>query len=180
MKRPTKGSGKVEGKIMNTQELMRDNPVVTQGSQKTIYQSDINLSVLNETSPFKLSEIHADMTEEELQLRQQLAIMEAKRGAKASQPLFVNYAMMQQSANQTIPIWNVSPTKSTNPFLSRHASGDFLIPLKGDDMKKMESTGKISITTHAVTVTKVEYATAENLLTLKLELEEGRQKVTMT
>ena len=43
-------------------------------------------------------------------------------------------------------------------------------------MKKMESMGKISITTHAVTVKKVEYATAENLLTLKLELEEGRQK----
>jgi hypothetical protein len=72
---------------------MRDNPVITQGSHGTIYQSDINLSVFNETSPFKLSDIQADMTDEEIKLRQQLAIMEAKRGAKAPQPSF-SYAMM--------------------------------------------------------------------------------------
>jgi hypothetical protein len=40
----------------------------------------------------------------------------------------------------------------------------------------MEGTSKISITTHAVTVSKVEYATADNLMRLKLDLEEGRQK----
>jgi hypothetical protein len=142
-----------------------------------MYQSDINLSVFNETSPFKLSDMSTGMTDEERRLRQQLvAIMEAKRGAKALQPLVSGYAQMEQSANQTIPIWNVSPTKITNPFLNRHASGDFLIPLKGDDRRKLEGNGKISITTHAVTVTKVEYATADNLLKLKLELEEGRQK----
>ena len=104
MKTPIKSSGKGDSRVMNTQDLMMDNPVITQGSHGTIYQSDINLSVFNETSPFKLSDIQVEMTEEERKLRQQLAIMEAKRGAKAPQPS-ISYAMMQQSANQTIQIW---------------------------------------------------------------------------
>ena len=64
-------SGRViemNGEIPNNQELIRDNPLITQGSQKTIYQSDIKLSIFNETSPFKLSDIHMDMTEETHQL----------------------------------------------------------------------------------------------------------------
>jgi len=70
----------------------------------------------------------------------------------------------------------VTPTKGVNPFLSKHVSSNFLVPSKQDDLKSAEQTGKISITTHAVTVNKVEFASAENLMRLKLDLEEGRQK----
>ena len=85
----------VKGRVQETQTIIRDNPVITQESQKTIYQSDINLSIFNETSPFKLSDISTNMTDEERRLRQQLvAIMKAKRGAKALQPLVSGYAQM--------------------------------------------------------------------------------------
>jgi hypothetical protein len=147
MRTPFKTTGTKDGQTLDTQKLMRDNPVVSQGSQKTMFQSDINLSILNETSPFKLSDIHTDMTEEEHQLRKLFAVIEARRGAKASQPILPEYA-----------------------------SGDSLLPLKNDDLRKMEGTCKISITTHAVTVTKVDYATADNLMRLKLDFEEDRQK----
>ena len=65
----------------------------------------------------------------------------------------------------------MSPTKGVNPFLNRHVSSNFLVPSKQDDLKSAEQTGKISITTHAVTVTKVEFASSENLLRFELDLE---------
>jgi hypothetical protein len=134
------------------------------------------LSVFNETSPFKLSDIQPEITDEELQLRRKLAELESKRGVTTSQSLFMTNPMIEQSSNQLLPIWNVTPTKGVNPFLSKHVSSNFLVPSKQDDLKSAEQTGKISITTHAVTVNKVEFASAENLMRLKLDLEEGRQK----
>jgi len=160
----------------SSQSLMRDNPVVSRGSQKTLFQSDINLSVFNETSPFKLSDIQPQVTDEEMQLRRKLAELETRRGVTTSQSIFMTNPRIEQSANQLLPIWNVSPAKGGNPFLSRHASGNFLVPSKQDDMKMAEQSGKISITTHAVTVNKVEFASSENLMRLKLDLEEGRQQ----
>ena len=76
---------------------------------------------------------------------------------------------------KTIPVWDVSPTKpQTNQ--SRHASGNFLVPTREDDLRAADKSKYFSFTTHAVEVTKVEYASYDNLMKLKLELEEGRLK----
>ena len=83
---------------------------------------------------------------------EELAELESRRGVTTSKSLFMTNPRMEQSSNQLLPIWNVTPNKSVNPFLSRHVSSNFLVPSKQDDMKSAEQTGKISITTHAVTV----------------------------
>jgi len=48
-------NGKSKGSIPGSQTLMGDNPV--RWSQRTVYQSYTNLSVLNNTSPVKMLDI---------------------------------------------------------------------------------------------------------------------------
>ena len=90
-------------RVLLSQNLMRDNPVISRGSQNIIYQSDINLSVLNETSPFKLSEIQPEVKEEEMQLRRKLVELESRRGITITQSLLTT-PRIEQSSNQMISI----------------------------------------------------------------------------
>ena len=58
---------------------MKDDPV--RGSQSPVYQSYSNLSVLSDTSPVKMLDMHTDTYEENLSLWNKLDKLEAKWGS---------------------------------------------------------------------------------------------------
>jgi hypothetical protein len=89
-----------DDRFLLSPNLMRDNRVILRGSQKTIYPSDIILSVFNDTSPFKLSEIQPEITEEELQLRRKRAEFESKRGVTSQYDITI--LIHDERANRAI------------------------------------------------------------------------------
>jgi hypothetical protein len=56
-----------------------DNPVVSQRTQQTLASSGLNISIFNESSPFKLSEISDKVNEEEEQIIKRFMEIQAKR-----------------------------------------------------------------------------------------------------
>jgi predicted molibdopterin-dependent oxidoreductase YjgC len=77
---------------------------------------------------------------------------------------------------RTVPIWTDTPEKITNIYQELHASGKFVIPTGSQDTNLVDKSGLITVTTRALSITRLEYASIANLELFKRELETARQE----